>query len=46
MNGMMTWIDRLKLTFWLEKLYVNFGKFNFLSEDGREVQKFSDKENS
>ena len=33
---------RLKLPFAHGKLYTNFGKFNFFSEGGREVCKFTD----
>ena len=35
---------RLKLTFSYGKLHANFGKFYF-SNDGREFQKFTDKQN-
>ena len=33
----MRWIYQTELTFSHEKLYANFGKFIFFSEDGREI---------
>ena len=37
MNGNMNGCIGLKLTFSHGKLYANFGKFNFFSEDSRKI---------
>ena len=46
MNGDMSWMYQTEISFLHQKLNANFGKFNFLGEDGRKVQKFPDQQNS